>query len=298
MFNRYARPLFGHTPTILRPKFLSQIHVARKLFTFSGNAFNFIMISSRSNYSTSSHHPELDTVFSEENKARTIDIIHREPAGWFGLHDALSKRFTRRAAVLIPLCVNVKGEPSFCYTLRSLKLSKHSGEISFPGGLADPEESDPVVTALRETREELEIPETDIEIWTVMRSMRTLSSATGVTPVVGLIKEPLDPDTLQVNPKEVETAFTISFSHLCDEANWGRNQCLGGFSSPIYKNMKVYHPHGEYSEPDLLRSTEKCESTNNSLRKDVRLWGLTAILTHIMLKALLPNVYNRHVRCT
>jgi len=247
-----------------------------------------------------SNHPDLKNVFSEENKARAIAVLQQRSSGAGAkivrmFAKQLSPR--RTAAVLIPLCLNLKGEPCFCYTLRSLKLSKHSGEICFPGGAADPEDSDPIATALRETEEELNISRDGIDIWTAIHAMPTASSLMSVTPVVGLIKEPLDVDTLKVNPHEVEKAFAIPFQHLCDTKNWGHTQILGGvFSAPTYKNMKVYHPPGEYTRPDGLSSSEEDEgSANANAEKDVRLWGLTAILTHIMLEALLPNVYKRHI---
>ena len=66
-------------------------------------------------------------------------------------------RKRRPAAVLVPLCT-VDNEPAILFTLRSATLSSHAGQISFPGGHADcvdEEREDPVVTAIRETKEEL-----------------------------------------------------------------------------------------------------------------------------------------------
>ena len=65
-------------------------------------------------------------------------------------------RKRRPAAVLVPLCT-VDNEPAILFTLRSATLSSHAGQISFPGGHADcvdEEREDPVVTAIRETKEE------------------------------------------------------------------------------------------------------------------------------------------------
>ncbi|KOB64624.1 Nucleoside diphosphate-linked moiety X motif 8 [Operophtera brumata] len=56
---------------------------------------------------------------------------------------------TATAAVLVPLC-NVQDVPSILYTVRSSNLRTNSGEISFPGGKTDLDET-PVQTALRET---------------------------------------------------------------------------------------------------------------------------------------------------
>ena len=49
---------------------------------------------------------------------------------------------------LVPL-VDVDGSPHLLYTRRSLGMSSHSGQVSFPGGKEDEEDEDIVRTALR-----------------------------------------------------------------------------------------------------------------------------------------------------
>ena len=48
----------------------------------------------------------------------------------------------------VPL-VDVAGSPHLLYTRRSLGMSSHSGQVSFPGGKEDEEDEDIVKTALR-----------------------------------------------------------------------------------------------------------------------------------------------------
>ena len=52
------------------------------------------------------------------------------------------------AAVLVP--ITRSNEPELVLTLRASGLSTHGGEVAFPGGRRDPEDSDLVRTALRE----------------------------------------------------------------------------------------------------------------------------------------------------
>jgi 8-oxo-dGTP pyrophosphatase MutT (NUDIX family) len=63
----------------------------------------------------------------------------------------------RRAAVLAPLYVRDK-ELWLLLTRRTDSLAHHAGQISFPGGAAEPGEQDLLDTALRETREEIGLP--------------------------------------------------------------------------------------------------------------------------------------------
>ena len=68
--------------------------------------------------------------------------------------DDIQRQGARPAAVLVPILMG-GSEPRVVFTERTTTLSRHAGEISFPGGLADPGE-DLGTTALREAEEEPE----------------------------------------------------------------------------------------------------------------------------------------------
>jgi 8-oxo-dGTP pyrophosphatase MutT (NUDIX family)/GNAT superfamily N-acetyltransferase len=61
----------------------------------------------------------------------------------------------RPAAVLVLLFPDEEGQARVLLTARVPHLSAHAGEVSFPGGSADPDDPDPVATALREAAEEI-----------------------------------------------------------------------------------------------------------------------------------------------
>ena len=74
------------------------------------------------------------------------------------IEEALSRLSLRRltvpvqgdAAVLMPILL-VDPEPRLLLTRRTETVGSHKGQISFPGGMRDAGESDPIVTAMRET---------------------------------------------------------------------------------------------------------------------------------------------------
>src|SRR5262245_38286134 len=68
----------------------------------------------------------------------------------------------QRAAVLVPL-IDVGEECTLLFTKRTETVETHKGQISFPGGVVDGTDLDPVHTALRETHEEIGIPAGSIE---------------------------------------------------------------------------------------------------------------------------------------
>jgi 8-oxo-dGTP pyrophosphatase MutT (NUDIX family) len=90
----------------------------------------------------------------------------------------------RLAAVLALL---VGDDPTLLFTERAAALSRHAGEVSFPGGLRDRSDGDLRTTALRETHEELGIDPATIEVLGALPPIHTFVSGILVTPFVGVI---------------------------------------------------------------------------------------------------------------
>lgn len=118
------------------------------------------------------------------------------------------------AATLMPLVQTDKGM-GMLLTRRASHLKKHSGQISFPGGRVDAGDKSIIETALRETREEIGVPATSIEVLGMLPEFFT---GTGflMQPVVGLIQ----PDyVLSINTDEVAEAFVVPLSFLLNPDN-------------------------------------------------------------------------------
>ena len=133
----------------------------------------------------------------------------------------IERRFIERepadASVLVPLVV--RDEVVVIFTQRTDHLNDHPGQISFPGGRAEPGDADAVATALREAHEEIGLEAFEVE---VLGSLPTYTTGTGfvVTPVVGLVaaKALLRPD-----PMEVAEVFEVPLSWLMNPANHQRH---------------------------------------------------------------------------
>ncbi len=117
------------------------------------------------------------------------------------------------AAVLFPIVA--RAEPTVLFTKRSEDLSRHPGQVSFPGGRADPQDSSLVVTALREMREETGIAEDFVSVAGFLDVYET-GTGYAILPVVGLLREgfALAPDT-----REVAGIFEVPLGFLLDPAN-------------------------------------------------------------------------------
>ena len=79
------------------------------------------------------------------------------------------------SAVLL-LLLEKEGECNVLFTRRSEKVAYHKGEISFPGGTTDPDDSDLLHTALREGAEEIGLDQRDVRILGRLDDIFTLTT--------------------------------------------------------------------------------------------------------------------------
>jgi 8-oxo-dGTP pyrophosphatase MutT (NUDIX family) len=136
----------------------------------------------------------------------------------------------RPAAVLIPLLWENDGW-QLLFTRRNADLPEHSGQVAFPGGRADPGDTSPEQTALREAEEEIGIDPEDVRILGRLHDYLTITNYR-VTPVVGVIPWPYP---LRLANEEVSRAFTIPLDWLADPANHEeRQRRLPSPHSPVF----------------------------------------------------------------
>ena len=131
----------------------------------------------------------------------------------------LRERFPslRRAAVLVPIVERPLGL-TMLLTQRTVHLSSHPGQVSFPGGGAEEGDASPVETALRETEEEIGLDRRHVEIIGELPEHVTASGFL-VQPVVGLVKPPFE---LVAESNEVAEIFEVPLSFLMDGMNHQR----------------------------------------------------------------------------
>ena len=108
------------------------------------------------------------------------------------------------ASVLVPLLVSTP-DPRVVFTRRTETLSRHAGEISFPGGLAD-EGEDAASAALREAEEELGLAPADVELVGALPAVHTRVTGILIVPFVGLLAK--DP---RFTPNAEEIAEVLEF---------------------------------------------------------------------------------------
>ncbi|KOB64621.1 Nudix hydrolase 3 [Operophtera brumata] len=193
-------------------------------------------------------------LLSSAAKARCLSNIKELPS--FMEKNTAEKTLS---SVLVPLCI-VNEEVCLLYTLRSSNLVRHSGQVSFPGGKRDNNET-VIETALRETEEEIGFPREQIDVWGMMSELQGRDRKMIITPVVGQLKN-YDFINIVPNSDEVEEVFTVSMQTLCDANN---------HAHLMFKSIPL---------PIFMCGKHK-------------VWGITGLITHLFLLSFLPSdVYN------
>lgn len=115
-----------------------------------------------------------------------------------------------RSAVLIPL-VQVDGSWHILFEVRSLKMRKQPGDISFPGGKIDATDPSPLHAAVRETCEELGICSEDLQVLKELSPFISNPSFV-IYPFVGIVNY----EKVNFNKHEVEEVFTVPLDWLLE----------------------------------------------------------------------------------
>jgi 8-oxo-dGTP pyrophosphatase MutT (NUDIX family) len=124
------------------------------------------------------------------------------------------------AAVLVPLYLK-DGALHAVFTRRRDNLRRHAGEISFPGGRQDDDETDLRRTALREAEEEIGLAPGDVELIGALQPTPTIATNYAVYPFVGLI----EPGRAW-RPSAAEVAEVLEFPLQRLRAGYARRRLL------------------------------------------------------------------------
>ncbi len=165
------------------------------------------------------------------------------------------------AAVLLPI-IELHGEFQLVLTKRSSSLRQHPGEISFPGGRADPEDLDLVKTALREASEEISLAPDAVHVFGSFIQMPTFTGFR-VTSFVGEFTQPLS--SLIINPDEIDVLIVAPLRALADPS--------------------IYHVEQRMFNGEQV-AMHAYQFENH------RIWGITGMMLHLFLQYLIEPSLN------
>ncbi len=155
----------------------------------------------------------------------------------------------QRAAVVIPL-LKSNGDWHILLTKRSDALADHSGQVAYPGGAYESQDSGLRATALREMNEEIGINPKDADVF---GHLGDLPIVTGylVRPYVAQIPWPYP---LQISRDEVHSVFTIPLTWLVNPQNcYVKKRIYAGKEIPVvfFNEFEGYQLWGASAEMTL-----------------------------------------------
>jgi len=180
-----------------------------------------------------------------------IDLIDPESISKGNVRQGLTE-----AAVLVPLIQNGRGW-EILFTRRSNSVLHHKGQVSFPGGMAEPHDTGPIATALREANEEINIELDSVRIIGCLPDVISISNY-WITPVVGVLKTA---SKLFIRTDEVDKIFTVPVAFLSDSKNF-------------------------YTEIRQLPSGEQAEVVFYKEYQGEQVWGITAAITRELINRI------------
>ena len=120
----------------------------------------------------------------------------------------------RRAGVMVLFYPDQGGNTHFALILRKTYKGVHSAQIGFPGGKEEPEDQDLQATALRETREEIGVPEQTIRVLKELTHVYIPPSNFYVHPYMGMVGQ--RPEFI-LQDTEVEALVEVPVPHFLDD---------------------------------------------------------------------------------
>ena len=128
---------------------------------------------------------------------------------------ARDAKTAKKAGVMVLFYPSEENEAMFILMLRKTYKGVHSAQVSFPGGKKELEDETLDRTALRETEEEIGVPQNSVLILKTLTEIYIPPSNFFVQPYLGILDQ-----TPEFKPQEdeVEALIEVSVSHLMDEA--------------------------------------------------------------------------------
>lgn len=149
------------------------------------------------------------------------------------------------AAVL--LAITQEPEPRLVFTRRADHMNTHSGQVAFPGGKRDAQDASLLQTALRESKEEINLEPDAVQVIGRLGEVISLHGIR-VTPFVGLIPPHLD---LHPCEEELDSIFKVPLAWFLEDPRSHTDQIETG-------EQTLYVPSYEW--------------------QDYTIWGLSAMM--------------------
>jgi len=175
------------------------------------------------------------------------------PPQRFGNEETLIKvpKNAKKAAVMMLLYPNKEQELSFCLIQRSTYNGKHSGQISFPGGKKEEEDTDFWATALRESQEEVGVNPAEVKLVTALSSTYIPPSNFYVCPYLAYTNQ--RPDFV-AEEGEVDHVIEVPLSDLLEDSAIQDGPITASYAKEVVVPMFVFGTYRVWGATAMILS--------------------------------------------
>ena len=186
---------------------------------------------------------------------------------------SFTNRSPAHAAVLVPIVLRGPefSESTVLLPQRANHMSTHSGQIAFPGGKVDPQDTSRHATALREAHEEVGLHPKHVQVIGELPVYVT-GTAFWVTPVIALVSPEFE---LAPNADEVQDIFEVPLTFLMNPAHHRRHAFEWQGTQRHWFSMP-------YQEP-------RCAADGQIDLVERFIWGATAAMLRNFYRFLVVN---------
>jgi len=175
-------------------------------------------------------------------------------------------------SVLIPL-IEIDNELHLLFEKRALSLDSQPGEICFPGGKKEDGET-PSYSSIRETMEELNIKQDQIEILNNLGYFFTPYNYK-INIFLGYLKN-IDVDSIIFNKDEVDSIFTVPLKHLIEQKSQN-------YKLDVEMKVPDNFPYEKIEHGKNYSFKTGYYNVNFYEYKDIVIWGITANILNVFL---------------
>lgn len=166
----------------------------------------------------------------------------------------IERKKPNQAAVLAVFYPGPKEETKFVLILRKTYKGVHSNQVGFPGGRVEAEDRDLEHTALRETEEEVGIPQQEVEVLRKLTRLYIPPSNFWVQPFIGVMQRS---PKLIPQESEVEAVLEIELKDFLDDGCLTTQTLSTSYASDIEVPAFLLNGHVVWGATAMMLSEMK-----------------------------------------
>ncbi|MEP2937232.1 MAG: CoA pyrophosphatase [Gilvibacter sp.] len=157
----------------------------------------------------------------------------------------------KRAGVMVLFYPDSYERTHLALILRKTYKGVHSAQIGFPGGKSEPEDNDLAHTALRETEEEIGVPQKHITILKQLTDIYIPPSNFFVHPYLGVAKAT---PRFVIQESEVEALVEVDLTHFLDDTVLSTRKLSTSYATEIDVPAYILNEHVVWGATAMMLS--------------------------------------------